>query len=287
MHAEWNIRAAEGGQAHAVGEAAALDAAEADGFAMSSTLPASSSWRLPLPVPPDLRARVPAARGGCIGEVEHVAAILRMPAPPDSDPRWSRGARRRRHDGPRVLQPLRPAAARPGRRWGADSRRRASEERPGTRGVDERLLVEVGYPSGATGAGGSDMSAESRDVALVVRGTAGEIVVPMFPVPHEGDSRATVEGGPDTRRSSSISAPGRATLTSSRPSPPRSAPGARSRPTPTGPWGTCASSTRPMPQPASTADVRRRTPGFSIISTATSPSSVRALTPASQTQAAA
>jgi predicted dehydrogenase len=32
------------------------------------------------------------------------------------------------------------------------------------------------------------MDSEERDMALTVRGTAGEIVVPMFPAPHEGDS---------------------------------------------------------------------------------------------------
>jgi hypothetical protein len=30
------------------------------------------------------------------------------------------------------------------------------------------------------------MDAAAREMALVVRGTRGEIEVPMFPVPHEG-----------------------------------------------------------------------------------------------------
>lgn len=60
-------------------------------------------------------------------------------------------------------------------------------ERPG-RGVDERLFVDVRYPSGASGVGGSDMASENRDMALRVRGTSGEIEVPMFAVPRERDS---------------------------------------------------------------------------------------------------
>jgi hypothetical protein len=54
--------------------------------------------------------------------------------------------------------------------------------------IDERLFIDVRYPSGAMGAGGSDMSAESRAMALVVRGSRGEIEVPMFAVPHEDDT---------------------------------------------------------------------------------------------------
>ena len=63
-----------------------------------------------------------------------------------------------------------------------------ADERPGRPGVDERLFVDLAYPSGATGRGGSDMDSASRNMALVVQGTRGKIEVPMFPVPHEGDS---------------------------------------------------------------------------------------------------
>jgi hypothetical protein len=62
-----------------------------------------------------------------------------------------------------------------------------ADERSGRPGVDERRFVDLAYPSGATGRGGSDMDAAAREMALVVRGSRGEIEVPMFPVPHEGD----------------------------------------------------------------------------------------------------
>jgi predicted dehydrogenase len=63
-----------------------------------------------------------------------------------------------------------------------------ADERAGHPGVDENLFVELEYPSGATGFGGSDMASPERDMALTVTGDGGEIVVPMFAVPHEDDS---------------------------------------------------------------------------------------------------
>jgi hypothetical protein len=61
-------------------------------------------------------------------------------------------------------------------------------ERSGHPGVDERLFFDAVYPDGATCAGGSDMDAPERDMALTVTGSRGQIVLPMFPVPHEDDS---------------------------------------------------------------------------------------------------
>jgi predicted dehydrogenase len=72
-----------------------------------------------------------------------------------------------------------------------------ADERPGRPGVDERLFVDLEFPSGATGFGGSDMDSSERDMALTIRGTRGELVVPMFPVPHEGDSLVLRRAGRD------------------------------------------------------------------------------------------
>ena len=63
-----------------------------------------------------------------------------------------------------------------------------AKERPGRPGVDERLSLEVTYPSGATGHGGADMASEGRDFRLLVTGTEGEVECPMFPVPAEDDT---------------------------------------------------------------------------------------------------
>ena len=111
-----------------------------------------------------------------------------MPAPPDSDPRWSAelGGGATMDLGCYSLSCLRLL----GRYAGGEPTvvGGQADERPGRPGVDERLFVDVAYPSGATGRGGSDMDSAARDMALVVRGTRGAIEMPMFPVPHEGDS---------------------------------------------------------------------------------------------------
>ena len=83
-----------------------------------------------------------------VGEVRRIRAILRMPAPPDSDPRWSRRARWRRDDGPRVLQRLGAAAARPVRRRGA-ARRQGPAVRSGRTSGRRRAPLLRGRPTRA------------------------------------------------------------------------------------------------------------------------------------------
>ncbi len=61
-------------------------------------------------------------------------------------------------------------------------------ERTRSPGVDERLAIEVAYPSGATGSGGSDMACPGRNFALTVTGTLGSVECPMFAVPSEDDT---------------------------------------------------------------------------------------------------
>ncbi|MGW5238340.1 Gfo/Idh/MocA family protein [Monashia sp. NPDC004114] len=188
-HAEWNIRAAEAGKHVLAEKPSALDAAEAQ--RVRNAVTASGVVFLEAfhyPYHP-LFARVCALLGdGAVGEVEHISAVLRMPAPPDHDPRWSSelGGGATMDLGCYSLSCLRLL----GRYAGGEPRVVGAwaDERPGRPGVDERLFVDLEYPSGATGFGGSDMDATDRDMALTVRGTRGEIVVPMFPVPHEGDS---------------------------------------------------------------------------------------------------
>ena len=66
--------------------------------------------------------------------------------------------------------------------------RRAPRSGRGRPGVDERLAIEVAYPSGATGSGGSDMAYAGRNFALTVTGSRGSVECPMFAVPHEDDT---------------------------------------------------------------------------------------------------
>ncbi len=136
--------------------------------------------------------------GGAVGDVRHVLARLSMPAPPDEDPRWSLelGGGATMDLGCYSISCLRLL----GEYLGGEPTLVTAEgvERPGRPGVDERLTLEVAYPSGATGSGGSDMAHDAgRDFRLVVTGSAGEIACPMFPVPHEDDTLVLRRPGHD------------------------------------------------------------------------------------------
>ena len=198
FHAEWNIRAAEAGKHVLAEKPSALDAAEArhvrDAVDASGVVFMEAFH---YPYHPLFRRVCELLEEGAVGEVEHVSAVLRMPAPPDDDPRWSRelGGGATMDLGCYSLSCLRLL----GRFAGGEPRvvGARADERAGHQGVDERLFVDLEYPSGATGFGGSDMDAVERDMALTVRGTTGMLLVPMFPVPHEGDSLVLRRPGED------------------------------------------------------------------------------------------
>jgi predicted dehydrogenase len=125
---------------------------------------------------------------GGVGEVRSISAPLWMPAPPDDDPRWSLelagGATM--DLGCYSISCLRLLGVHAG---GEPTLLSATAvERSGRPGVDEKLSIEVTYPSGATGSGGSDMASEGRNFRLHVAGSHGEVECPMFPVPAEDDS---------------------------------------------------------------------------------------------------
>ena len=135
---------------------------------------------------------------GAVGEVRHVDAPLWMPAPPDADPRWSLDlAGGATMDlGCYSISCLRLL----GEHLGGEPRltTATATERPGRPGVDERLALEVAYPAGATGAGGSDMAYEDgRSFRLLVTGSEGELECPMLFVPHEDDSLVLRRPGHD------------------------------------------------------------------------------------------
>ena len=189
LHAEWNVRAAEAGKHVLAEKPSASTAAEAarvrDAVAASGVVFMEAFH---YPYHPLLRRLCALLDQAVLGELRHVEAILRMPAPPDSDPRWSRelGGGATMDLGCYSISALRLL----GRFVGGEPRMVSArgDTRPGRPGVDERLFLEVTYPSGATGSGGSDMASERRDMSLTVTGERGEIVLPMFPVPHEDDS---------------------------------------------------------------------------------------------------
>jgi predicted dehydrogenase len=189
LHAEWNIRAARAGK-HVLGEKpSAVNAEQAR--RVQNAVDASGVVFMEAfhyPYHPVFQRVCALLDAGMVGEVRHVRATLLMPAPPDDDPRWSLelagGATM--DLGCYSLSCLSLLGRYAG---GSPSVVGASaQERAGRPGVDERLLIDVVYPSGATGSGGSDMASERRDFQLTVTGTKGELSVPMFPVPHEDDT---------------------------------------------------------------------------------------------------
>lgn len=188
LHAEWNIAAARAGKHILSEKPSALNAAQAE--QVRDVVDAEGVVFMEAfhyPYHPLFQRVCELLGDGAIGDVAHVSAILRMPAPSDSDPRWSAelGGGATMDLGCYSFSCLRLL----GRFAGGQPTLVAAraQERPGRPGVDERLLVDIRYPSGATGVDGSDMSSSGRDMALVVRGTGGTIEVPMFAVPHEGD----------------------------------------------------------------------------------------------------
>ena len=191
LHGPWNLRAIAAGK-HVLAEkpfaANAAEAREVATAARAAGVTVVEAFHYPFH---PLFARVcELIEGGAIGEVRHVEAILRMPAPPVDDPRWSLvlggGAvmdlgcyslHAIRHLGLRFLGGEPAVVSATGR------------ERPGSPGVDESLSAELVYPSGATASSGADMSAPDLwDFHLTVTGNEGVIHVPDFPRPHEDDS---------------------------------------------------------------------------------------------------
>ncbi len=189
MHGQWNAAVAAAGKHLLTEKPAAANAAEMRAVA-EGVRAAGIVWLEGFHYPYHplfLRVREILASGG-VGQVRHVSAPLWMPSPPDDDPRWSLelagGATM--DLGCYSISCLRLL----GEYAGGEPTLAAATatERPGRPGVDERLAIEVEYPSGATGSGGSDMAYAGRNFTLTVTGTTGEVECPMFAVPSEDDS---------------------------------------------------------------------------------------------------
>jgi predicted dehydrogenase len=183
LHAKWNQYALEAGK-HVLSEKPfASNASEA-------LLVREVARRSPGQVvegfhylhhPVNLRLRE-LVRSGALGEIQQVDIELRIPAPPDRDPRWSLDlAGGATMDlGCYVLN-----AARQVGRW--------LDERPSVitaeailkePDVDAAMRVELAYPSGIRAQLNWDMNAQDRTMTWTVSGTRGSAVVPAFAVPH-------------------------------------------------------------------------------------------------------
>jgi predicted dehydrogenase len=119
---------------------------------------------------------------GELGDVQQVDIELSIPAPPESDPRWSLelagGATM--DLGCYVLN-----AARQFGRWLGKTPSVVSAEATLKKpDIDSAVRVELAYSNGVQGKLHWDMNAESRQMVWTVTGTAATAVVPAFAVPH-------------------------------------------------------------------------------------------------------
>jgi predicted dehydrogenase len=189
LHAPWNLRAIGAGK-HVLSEkpsaANAAQAREVRAAVRETGLVFLEAFHYPYH---PLFERVGSLiESGAIGEVRHIDAPLLMPDPGADDPRWVFGlAGGATMDlGCYSISCL----ALLGQRVCGGSLSVSSavaKVRDGHPGVDEHLFLDGVFPSGATGSGGSDMSADGWAFTLIVTGSEGEMIVPNFVLPHQDD----------------------------------------------------------------------------------------------------
>ena len=131
---------------------------------------------------------------GEIGELRHVEAMVAIPAPPDTDPRWSLplagGAVM--DLGCYSLHALRMLAP-----WAGGAPRLVSArggQRAGAPGVDEWLDADLAFPGGATGSARCHMAYDRLEMSCRITGSRGEVFAPNFVLPHT-DDRVVVRTG--------------------------------------------------------------------------------------------
>ena len=124
---------------------------------------------------------------GELGELRHAEVMVAMPAPPDSDVRWSLSlAGGALMDlgcySLHALRMLAPWAGGPPRLVAA-----RGGERAGAGGVDEWLYADVEFPGGVTGAANCHMAYDTWQMSCRIVGTRGEATAMNFVQPHLDD----------------------------------------------------------------------------------------------------
>ncbi|MFI6011177.1 Gfo/Idh/MocA family protein [Streptomyces sp. NPDC051243] len=124
---------------------------------------------------------------GELGELQRVETLVAIPAPGDSDPRWSLplagGAVM--DLGCYSLHAVRMLAP-----WAGGAPRLVSargEERAGAPGVDEWLDAELEFPGGATASARCHMAYGELEMSCRIVGSRGEALAPNFVLPHRDD----------------------------------------------------------------------------------------------------
>ncbi|TXS48364.1 gfo/Idh/MocA family oxidoreductase [Streptomyces sp. uw30] len=135
---------------------------------------------------------------GELGELQRVETLVAIPAPGDSDPRWSLplagGAVM--DLGCYSLHAVRMLAP-----WAGGAPRLVSArggERAGAPGVDEWLDADLEFPGGATASARCHMAYGEVEMSCRVVGSRGEALAPNFVLPHL-DDRIVVRGAEGER----------------------------------------------------------------------------------------
>jgi predicted dehydrogenase len=196
LHGPWNLAAVEAGKHVLTEKPSASNAAEAhdvrDAAVGAGVLVVEGFHYLYHPL---ARRLLNAAGSGELGELQRVEISMVMPAPADSDPRWSLelaggalmdvgcyGLHMHRMLGRFAGGEPTVTAARAG-------------ERAGNPGVDEWVDIDLTFPSGLPGRVRTSMNAAERDFSCRIVGSRGEVFAPSFVLPHLDDRvLVTVDG---------------------------------------------------------------------------------------------
>ena len=186
LHGPWNLAALAAGKHVLTEKPSASNADEAAEVvkAVNGTVYMEAFHYLFHPVTQRLHALL---ASGELGELRRVETMVAIPAPPDTDPRWSPElAGGALMDlgcyGLHALRMLAPWAG------GAPVLRSArGGERAGAPGVDEWLDAELEFPGGATATARCHMANPEERMDIRVIGTRGEATAVKFVLPHKDD----------------------------------------------------------------------------------------------------
>jgi predicted dehydrogenase len=188
LHGPWNLAALAAGKHVLTEKPSASNAEEAvevrEAAAKAGTVLMEAFHYLFHPVTRRLHELL---ESGELGDLRHVEAIVAIPAPPDTDPRWSLplagGALM--DLGCYSLHALRMLAP-----WAGGAPRLAEArggERAGAPGVDEWLDADLEFPGGATGSARCHMAYDELEMSIRIVGSRGEATAPNFVLPQMDD----------------------------------------------------------------------------------------------------
>ncbi|GHH29060.1 Gfo/Idh/MocA family protein [Streptomyces lanatus] len=188
LHGPWNLAALAAGKHVLTEKPSASNAEEAAEVLQAATKSGSVFMEafhyLFHPVTRRLHAIL---ESGELGELQRVETLVAIPAPGDTDPRWSLplagGAVM--DLGCYSLHAVRMLAP-----WAGGAPRLVSArggERSGAPGVDEWLDAELAYPGGATASARCHMAYDTLEMSCRIVGSRGEAFAPNFVLPHQDD----------------------------------------------------------------------------------------------------